>query len=52
MCIGTPCSFNFIASGAIMNVASMRPLFSVSTTVGKSLKRSDTKRVVWLVLVA
>ena len=32
-----------------MNVASSRPLFSVSTTVGKSVKRWDSKRVLRLV---
>jgi hypothetical protein len=35
-----------------MNVASIRPLFSVSTTVGKSVKRWDSKRVAWLVFDA
>ncbi len=35
-----------------MNVASSRPLLSVSTTVGKSVKRCDSKRVVALVRVA
>ena len=49
---GTPCSRSFIASGAIMNVASSRPLFTVSTTVGKSVKRWDSKRVLRLVFVA
>ena len=48
----TPCSRNFIASGAIMNVASSRPLLTVSTTVGKSVKRCDSKRVVRLVFDA
>ena len=48
----TPCSRSFIASGAIMNVASSRPLFTVSTTVGKSVKRCDSKRVARLVFDA
>ena len=32
-----------------MNVALMRPLLSVSTTVGKSVKRCDSNRVAVLV---
>ena len=35
-----------------MNVASSRPLFTVSTTVGKSVKRWDSKRVLRLDFVA
>ena len=48
----TPCSRSFIASGAIMKVASSRPPLSVSTTVGKSVKRCDSKRVERLVFDA
>ena len=47
-----PCSRSFMARGAIMKVASRRPLFTVSTTVGKSVKRCDSKRVRRLVLDA
>ena len=35
-----------------MKVASSRPLFTVSTTVGKSVKRCDSKRVERLVFEA
>ena len=35
-----------------MNVASSRPLFIVSTTVGKSVKRCDSNRVEGLVFDA
>jgi hypothetical protein len=38
-----------MARGAIMKVASSRPLLRVSTTVGKSVKRCDSNRVVVLV---
>jgi hypothetical protein len=48
----TPCSRSFMARGAIMNVASSRPLFRVSTTVGKSVKRCDSNRVLLLVFDA
>ncbi len=48
----TPCSRSFIASGAIMKLACSRPLFIVSTTVGKSVKRWDSKRVDGLVFDA
>ena len=41
-----------MARGAIMNVASRRPLLTVSTMVGKSVKRWDSKRVVRLVFEA
>ena len=43
---------NFIASGAIIKVASKRPLLMDSTMVGKSVKRCDSKRVAALVRVA
>jgi len=45
----SPCSRSFMARGAIMKVASSRPLFTVSTMVGKSVKRCDSNRVAVLV---
>ena len=48
----SPCSRSFMARGAIMNVASSLPLFTVSTIVGKSVKRCDSKRVERLVFDA
>jgi hypothetical protein len=45
MWIGTFCSRSTIASGASRNVASILRAFSDSTTVGKSGKRCESKRV-------
>ena len=50
MWIGTPCSRSTIASGARMNVASILRALSASTTVGKSVKRCETNRVLVVVV--